>query len=122
MNNVFQKAKEYIYRKARPLDFTRWQYHFENGSKEAVLNTLSYYQNEDGGFGHALEPDAFYINNKDIADYECEFLFNTQLDDGSWNITWKWTAYLEEWPIAENWWKSYEIIKNLLYLRGFNKI
>jgi hypothetical protein len=305
MNNVFQKAKEYIYRKARPLDFTRWQYHFENGSKEAVLNTLSYYQNEDGGFGHALEPDAwnpnsspiqtwfateilreinftdnshpiisgilnylgsgkdfnghywfnivesndnyphapwwdtecigehddcnptaclagfiikhadkdsklyslgcrlaneavstyinqgfldnmsivecyirlmqyveeagitdifdvnalktklikqvehiiakntaewethylckpsrfidskesiFYINNKEIADYECKFIFNTQWDDGSWNITWKWTAYLEEWPIAENWWKSYEIIKNLLYLRGFNKI
>jgi hypothetical protein len=45
MNNVFQKAEEFIYRNARPLDLARWQYHFENGSIEAVLNALSYYQN-----------------------------------------------------------------------------
>jgi hypothetical protein len=38
MNNVFQKAKEFIYRNARPLDFAWWLYHFENGIKEAVLN------------------------------------------------------------------------------------
>lgn len=41
MGDVFQKAKEFIYRNARPLDFARWQYHFEDGSKEAVLNALS---------------------------------------------------------------------------------
>jgi hypothetical protein len=305
MNSVFQKAEGFIYRNARPLDFARWQYHFESGSKEAVLNALSYYQNEDGGFGHALEPDAwnpnsspiqtwfateilreikftdnshpiikgilnylesgkdfdghywyniiesndhyphapwwdtesidahddynptaclagfiikyadrnsklyslgcrlaeeavntymnqgflsnmatvecyirlmqyveeagvtsifnvnalkdklikqveysitentaewetsyickpsrfidskdsiFYSSNKELADYECEFILKTQLDDGSWNITWKWAAYPDEWAIAKNWWKSYEIIKNLLYLRGFNRI
>lgn len=37
----------------------RWQYHFENSKKEAVLNALSYYQNEDGGFAYALEADSF---------------------------------------------------------------
>lgn len=57
--NTFEKARLFIYRNARPLDLARWQYHFENGSKEAVLNALSYYQNEDGGFGHALEADAW---------------------------------------------------------------
>lgn len=46
-----------VYRNARPLDFARWQYHFENGGKEAVLRALSYYQNKDGGFGYALELD-----------------------------------------------------------------
>ena len=46
--NVFEKAREFIYRNARPLDLTRFQYHFENGSKEAVMNALSYYQNADG--------------------------------------------------------------------------
>lgn len=59
MNEVYEKARTFMYRNARPLDMARFQYHFENGSKEAVLNALSYYQNEDGGFGHAVEPDCW---------------------------------------------------------------
>lgn len=59
MNAACQKARDFIYRNARPLDLARWQYHFEDGSKEAVLRALSFYQNEDGGFGHALEADAW---------------------------------------------------------------
>lgn len=54
-----EKAKQFVYRNARPLDLALWQYHFENGSKEAVLDRLAAYQNPDGGFGHALEPDNF---------------------------------------------------------------
>ena len=38
---TFEKAREFIYRNARPLDLARWQYHFENGSGEAVLHALS---------------------------------------------------------------------------------
>lgn len=64
--NTLEKAKTFIYRNARPLDLTRWQYHFENGSKQAVLNALSYYQNEDGGFGHALEADSWNPNSSPI--------------------------------------------------------
>lgn len=63
---VYEKARGFIYRNARPLDLARWQYHFENGSKEAVINALSCYQNEDGGFGHALEPDAWNPNSSPI--------------------------------------------------------
>lgn len=54
---TFSKARSFIYRNARPLDLARWQYHFENGSQKVVLNALSHYQNDDGGFGHGLEPD-----------------------------------------------------------------
>lgn len=54
-----EKARSFIYRNARPLDFARWQYHFEQGSRENVLRALAAYQNEDGGFGHALEADSF---------------------------------------------------------------
>lgn len=64
--NTLKKAKDFIYRNARPLDLTRWQYHFENGKKEAVLHALSHYQNEDGGFGHALEADAWNPNSSPI--------------------------------------------------------
>ena len=63
MNNTFLKAKEFMYRYARPLDLARFQYHFENGSKEAVINVLSYYQNKDGGFGHAVEADCWNPNS-----------------------------------------------------------
>lgn len=66
MNTTFQNARKFIYRNARPLDLARWQYHFENGSAEAVINALSYYQNDDGGFGYALEADAWNPNSSPI--------------------------------------------------------
>ena len=54
---VFERARRFVYRNARPLDLARWKYHFENGSEQEVLAALSAYQNEDGGFGHGLEED-----------------------------------------------------------------
>lgn len=61
---VFERARTFMYRNARPLDMARFQYHFEGGRKDAVMQALSYYQNEDGGFGHALEAD--YRNPESI--------------------------------------------------------
>lgn len=54
---VLEQARKFIYSSARLLDRMRFAYHFENGSKEQVLNALRPYQNADGGFGNALEPD-----------------------------------------------------------------
>lgn len=301
---VLQKAREFIYRNARPLDLARFQYHFESGSKEAVMNALSYYQNEDGGFGHALEADCwnpnsiplhsnaagniireidfedaghpviqgllnwyasgehfngktwavtvnsnndyphapwwhtesvsschtdyngtasiagfiaryatkdsdlfhlavrianeaisapssdeimdqhtcacymqmaelfkkgnatdyipfnelkvklhksinklivtdtsqwsgyvclphrfidskeseFYPDNKDAADYECEYIMKTQLADGSWDVPWCWENYPDEWAVSKNWWKGQIILERLLYLKGMGRI
>lgn len=65
--NIFEKSEKFIYRNARPLDLARWQYHFEGGSREAVLQALSAYQNEDGGFGHGLEPDFLNPNSSPMA-------------------------------------------------------
>lgn len=303
-NTTFEKARAFMYRNARPLDLARFQYHFENGSKEAVLNALSYYQNEDGGCGHAIEADCwnpnstplhtagageilreidfndashpfvkgllnyyasgkdfngkswaiavesnndyphaewwhtesvsschteyngtaqiagfivryaerdsdlfqlgirivkeaidalvlkeiidvhtcacyvkmmesvekanvtdlvpydllkvrlhecvkklivtdqskwggyickpsnflnsreseFYAENKEISEYECEFLIKTQLEDGSWDVPWGWKDFPEEWAISKNWWKGNNIVLNLLYLKGFERI
>ncbi len=303
-STTFKKAQTFMYRNARPLDLVRFQYHFENGSKEAVMRVLAYYQNEDGGFGHAVEADCwnpnsiplhsntageiirqidfedakhpviqgllkwyaggehfngkswaitaessnhyphapwwhtesvsschtdyngtaqiagfivryaekdsslfrlgvqianeavfalstdeimdmhtcacylkmaelfesanaekyipfdelkqklhksvhklivtdiskwsnyvcqpscfftskeseYYSENKDIADYECEHIINTQLPDGSWNIAWSWKDYPEEWAISKNWWKGHGIIEKLRYLKGFGLI
>lgn len=45
----YVRLRKLVYRGARPLDFTRWSYLFENGSCEDFLSVLSAYQNEDGG-------------------------------------------------------------------------
>lgn len=53
----FQRAKSFIFSKGRILDQRLFEFHFEHGSKESVIEVLKTYQNEDGGFGKALEPD-----------------------------------------------------------------
>ena len=58
-----EQARSFLYRNARPLDLARWKYLFEGGSREDVLTALAVYQNEDGGFGHGLEPDCWNPNS-----------------------------------------------------------
>lgn len=297
----YDKICKWMYRNARPLDLARWQYHFEGGSKEKVLKALSAYQNEDGGFGHALEADSwnefsapiqtwnatevlreidfadrdhpmlqgilkylkgakdndfwlaeiptnndyphapwwsynkesvmewgynptasllgfilyfgdksdvwyeecyglathmiaeflrketmemheiscfiqflyyvemgeievaglaefkhklgefvhksinqnvnewgnytctpsrfihqpdsiFYADNKELTDYECEYIVNNRNEIGIWNIRWEWGMYPEEFAISKNWWSASIIIENLLFLKNFNVI
>lgn len=52
--DILEKAKKFIYRNARLLDLARWKYHFENGFANDVLNCLSMYQNDDGGFAYVF--------------------------------------------------------------------
>ena len=63
MKSHYDKAMKFIYMNARPLDLAIWKYHFENGSIEDILVMLKFYQNEDGGFGKALEPDSWDGNS-----------------------------------------------------------
>lgn len=56
-NNTFEKSARWMKRHARPLEVARWEYEFEEGSQQNVINYLSAFQNEDGGFAHGLEPD-----------------------------------------------------------------
>lgn len=92
----FENSRQFIYRNARPLDLARWQYHFENGSKEAVLNALSFYQNGDGGFGHGLEPDFLNPNSTPMATWTAtEILSEIQLNDKNHPIVAGILHYLE---------------------------
>jgi hypothetical protein len=52
-----RRAVEYLRQEARPLEKALYEFHFEDGSRTNVLAALVDYQNPDGGFGHALEPD-----------------------------------------------------------------
>lgn len=51
------KATDFIWRTARLLERRRFAYLFLDGERQAVLEALRPYQNPDGGFGNALEPD-----------------------------------------------------------------
>ncbi len=60
-------AAKFILQNARPLELSLYKYFFENKSNRAVINELSKFQNTDGGFGNALEPDFFNPNSSPIA-------------------------------------------------------
>src|SRR2546430_16592591 len=50
-------AEQFMVLNARLIDRLRFAHLFRGGSSQAVMAALRPYQNSDGGFGHALEPD-----------------------------------------------------------------
>lgn len=55
--NCFDEAKSFILNRGRPLERALCRHHFGGEPKEQVLLELEKFQNPDGGFGNALEPD-----------------------------------------------------------------
>src|SRR5687768_319554 len=52
-----QAADRFVVLTARLLDRHRYASLFKDGPADAVVDALRPYQNPDGGFGNALEPD-----------------------------------------------------------------
>jgi len=50
-------AEQFVWLNARLIDRLRFACLFRGGAREKVLAALAPYQNDDGGFGNALEPD-----------------------------------------------------------------
>lgn len=92
-NELYLQVKDWMHRNAREVELCLWKYFFENGSKESVVNALMFYQNEDGGFGHALEADNWNPESTPITtDHALKILKNIGFDDmshpiyqGIWN-------------------------------------
>jgi hypothetical protein len=53
----FAKAAMFVKGQAREVDKRLFAYYFEEGTAVSLLEALADYQNEDGGFGHGIEPD-----------------------------------------------------------------
>ena len=53
----FDAAAEFMATRARVLDRRVFQRLFQGGAPEPVRDAVAAYRNDDGGFGHALEPD-----------------------------------------------------------------
>lgn len=57
MNRVFESGATFIWQNARLLERAIFAYKFLNAPSNRILQILRTYLNDDGGFGHALEPD-----------------------------------------------------------------
>lgn len=55
--SILENARQFFLKDARLLERHLFHYHFEGGSREAVLRALLAYQTESGGFAYGLEPD-----------------------------------------------------------------
>jgi len=57
--SAFDRANRFLQIEARELEGRLFEFHFggDEGSRESVIEELAGYQNPDGGFGRALEPD-----------------------------------------------------------------
>ncbi len=62
-----ERIENYIENNARPLDQAFYDFHTNSGSADAIFAELAKYQNEDGGFGNALEPDMRQPQSTSIA-------------------------------------------------------
>jgi hypothetical protein len=57
MTDLLDAAAEFVWRTGRLIDRHRFAHLFLDGDRAPVLAALAAYQNPDGGFGNALEPD-----------------------------------------------------------------
>lgn len=53
----FKKMNHWMQANARPYDCAKWNYLFNGGSKEAIVEEMLKYQNADGGMGNGFEAD-----------------------------------------------------------------
>jgi len=101
------RARGFFATWGRDLDRARFAYHFDGGSQDDLLAALGRYQNADGGFGHALEPDitapdsnpfatelalTICLQAKIAPDHPLltrtvAYLEETQTDDGDWRFS-----------------------------------
>ena len=78
----FAAAETFVWSAARLVDRHRYAMLFAGGPAEPVATALAPYQNADGGFGHALEPDLRCPGSQPAATlYALEMLHEAGLTD-----------------------------------------
>jgi hypothetical protein len=54
---MIERARNFIWLNARTLEQRWFEHAFDGGSANGVVQAVLAYRNDDGGYGHALEPD-----------------------------------------------------------------
>ena len=56
-------------------------------------------------------------------DAHLDYLLETQLDDGSWPLTWSWDFVdAQAWAQAERDWKGLMIVNQLISLKAYGRL
>lgn len=53
-----------------------------------------------------------------VCSFERDFIKQTQTADGTWNVTWSWNEFPEQWAVSKNWRKPHIIIRNIAYIKA----
>jgi hypothetical protein len=78
----FDKAANFIWQHGRLLERRIFDYVFQNGSKNNILTALKAYQNDDGGFGSAIEPDLRSPNSQPLfTEFALRVLYDCNIKD-----------------------------------------
>jgi hypothetical protein len=98
--NILESAEIFIWNNARLLERHLFSFLFQGGTRQNVIAALSAYQNNDGGFGNALEPDKRTLSSQpidqefalrilddvgfdvELAGNICDFLMSITTDEG----------------------------------------
>lgn len=80
--STFERGRDFIRAEARLLEQRLFANLFEDASASGVLAALGAYRNDDGGFGHGLEPDKLCPDSLPI-DVEIAFDVLDAVDAGS---------------------------------------
>jgi hypothetical protein len=122
MDDLFTAAETFLLAEARLVERRLFATRFRNAPAAGVIDALRGYQNDDGGFGHGLEPDkrcpaslpidvefAFQVSaaagapDPEMLGRACDFLSRTaaQVDaDGAVPLAF---PIIESYPRAEHW-------------------
>lgn len=65
--SVFNRLNVYMNKEARPLERDIFNYYFNDGKADNILDSLKTFQNDDGGFGNGIEPDFKLIESSPMA-------------------------------------------------------
>ncbi|CCH28603.1 hypothetical protein ABZ816_34920 [Actinosynnema sp. NPDC047251] len=78
---MIEAARSFLWRHARVLEQRRFSFLFDGGAAEPVVTAVAAYRNDDGGFGHALEPDGRGPSSQPLHTYTAVRLGNEVGDD-----------------------------------------
>jgi hypothetical protein len=106
--DAIARAGQYVRQHGRDIDQARFAYHFQRATQEELLGVLARYQNADGGFGHALEPD---IAAPDSNPFATELALSVCLQasiDAAHPLLARAVAYLEQTQDDDGGWRFAE--------------
>jgi hypothetical protein len=76
----FSRAREFVYRSGRVVEQRLFARLFEGAGTEGVVAAVLAYRNDDGGFGHGLEPDKLAPESQPL---DVQFALQTLSDGGA---------------------------------------